>query len=631
MKKIVLILALCAMSLPGFSRSLNVTTGGGNVVYSFAAPEMGSATYDSSTGFTIRGRAFTASDIVSMAVEENDVAANTVEVSWTGAGARVVIAGNVARLVDVLVDGGHVSITQSAETGDETGEISYSLSGTSGDGSFTLTGSYKATLELRGLTLTSTRGAAIDLQNGKRIALSAKNGTENFLVDSPTGSQKAALYCKGHLELKGKGSLTVSGMKGHAISAKEYVEVKNLTLTIPTAAKDGINCAQYYLQESGTVTISGVADDGIQTDYKDAENREEEDTGSMTVSGGSLTIAVTGNACKGMKAEGNVKISGGTINITTTGKGIWDSAKAKTKASSCIGSDENIEITGGTLTLSSTGSGGKGLSPDGLFTMTDGDLNITTSGGVFAYVNGTEYDGYTGNTDNLNSDYKSSAKGIKADSGVTIDGGTIHVVTTGKGAEGIESKGTLTVNGGSIYVKAYDDAINSASHLYIKGGETTVISTNNDGLDANGSVYIQGGKTMAFGGRSPECGIDANSEQGYTVFFTGGELLAVGGSNSVPTTDASTQAYVSTSASTSAGNVITLKKGDEVLTTFTVPADYTSTGSSGGGGRPGGGGGAGGQILVTCPGIVSGQSYTLSNGSSITTVTGVQKGSGRPW
>lgn len=60
--------------------------------------------------------------------------------------------------------------------------------------------------------------------------------------------------------------------------------------------------------------------------------------------------------------------------------------------------------------------------------------------------------------------------------------------------------------------------------MYIKGGTITVYSSGNDGLDSNGNLYFSGGTTVAYGTRSPECGIDANEEEGYTVFFTGGNV-----------------------------------------------------------------------------------------------------------
>ena len=343
MKKIMFAALALSIGLGVNARRLNVAVG--QVVYSFPDTEMGVAEYSAAKGFTIMGRDFAASEISAMYVDDSKIDAKTVEVKYSATGATVTVAGNVARLVDATVARAHVSIVQSSETGDATGEISYSLSGVSADGSFALDGSYKTTLELRGLDLTSTRGAAINVNNGKRIAVSAKNGTVNKLADAAGGSQKAALYTKGHLELKGKGSLTIAGNASHAISAKEYVEIKNLTLTITSAFKDGINCAQYFLMESGSVNISGIDGDGIQVDFKDAENRETEDTGTATITGGTIDIAVTATACKGIKTEGDIFVKGGEITIKTSAKGMWDETKSKTKASSCLGADGDVNIS----------------------------------------------------------------------------------------------------------------------------------------------------------------------------------------------------------------------------------------------------------------------------------------------
>lgn len=631
MIKPIVCLALAVATLPASARTLNVVCS--NVTYAFPAEEMGVVTYNSGDGFSFMGRHISSDEITRMFVDDSTVEPNTVTVTYNSEGANAVVAGNIAAVVDVSFAGAHVTVTQSDLVDTTVGEITYRLSGASNNGAFVLIGSYKSTIELLGIDLTSLEGAAMDIQNGKRIAVSAKNGTINSLTDGPTGNHKAALYCKGHLELKGKGELNVTGRTAHAVSAKEYIELKNCTLNILGAKKDGINCTQYFAMESGSITIAGIEGDGIQTDFKDTTDREPEDTGSINITGGTIKIDVTATACKGLKAEGDVTVSGGTLEITTSAKGQWDSSKAKTKASAGIGADANVTIDGGKLTISASGSGGKGISCDGSLTINAGEINVTTTGGVFAYVNGTEYDGYTGNLDNLASDAKSSPKGMKADGAIEINGGQITVNTTGYGAEGIESKSTLTVNDGSIFVKAYDDAINSSSHMYIKGGTVTVISTKNDGLDSNGNLYIMGGKTMALGGSSPECGIDANTEQGYKVYFTGGSLLAVGGSNSVPSNSESTQAYVTGTGTAQANQTITLKSGSTELVSFIVPAEYTA--STSGSGRPGGPGGSGNgsQILITCGGIVSGQSYTLQNGTSSSNVTARQYGSssGRPW
>lgn len=644
MKKILTSVIMASSALLGAeAQTLNVTTG--SVTYAFPADQMGNATYQSGETLTVMGKIFNVSDIDKMYVSSDEVDDNTVTVTYDGTSASVTVAGNIAQYVTPTVSNAHVTIAQNENVSDDTcGEITYTLSGTSTDGEFTMTGSYKATVELNGLTLTNTLGAPLNIQNGKRIDLSVKKGTTNTLSDATDGDWKGCIVCKGHLEMKGKGTLNVYGNTAHGIYAKEYIEMKNCTVNILSAIKDGINCNQYFLMESGSLTISGIGDDGIQVSYKDDTDREAEDTGSITIAGGTVDITVTGTASKGLKAEGDVTISGGTVNITTSGNGTWDDDDSKTKASSCISADGNILIEDGTLALSSTGAGGKGINGDGTLTINGGTITISTTGGMYAYVNGKEYTNYTGNTDNLDSDYKSSPKGMKIDGNVEINGGTINVTTTGNGAEGIESKAVLTINDGTIVVNAYDDAINSSSHMYIKGGDITVVASNNDGLDSNGNMYISGGTIKAFGTSSPECGIDANEEDGYTVIFTGGTLLAVGGGNSVPSTSESTQAYVSTSMSVTANSEITLKSGSNTLATFTVPSNYSSSSTGGGGGggfgpRMGGGPGGGGHggnsggssILISCPDITSGSSYTVTSGTSSSTAAAVIKGSNGGW
>lgn len=646
MKKTLFIIAAMGMTVNAAAQTLNIVAG--SVTYAVPAAQAGDMTYQNGTSLTVMGKTLQTTDITRMYVDNTTVTDNTVNIVYNGTEATVTVAGNIAQYVTPVVNGAHVSVTQSDNVGDDTcGEITYSLSGESPDGEFSMTGSYKATVELRGLTLTNLAGAPINIQDGKRIEMSVKKDTENTLTDCLSGTQKGCIVCKGHLELKGKGTLNVYGNTAHAIYAKEYVSLKNATVNVLSAVKDGVNCNQYFLMDSGTLNISGVADDGVQVAYKeeDETQRETEDTGSITVNGGTLNIAVTGTATKGLKADGNVLVTAGDLTITTSGGGKWDEDAAKTKASTCISADGNVQIDGGTLSLASSGSGGKGISCDAELIINGGDITVNTTGGMYAYVNGTEYTDYTGNTDRLTSDQKSSAKGMKADGNVTINGGTINVTTKGNGAEGIESKAVLTINDGTINCYTYDDAINSSSHMYIKGGDITVVATNNDGLDSNGNMYIQGGTIRAFGTTSPECGIDANEEEGYSVIFTGGTLLAVGGGNSVPSTSESTQPYVSGSMSVTANQEITLKDGDTVLASFTVPENYTASSTGGGprisaapGGGPGGGGwgGSGSSILISCENLSSGSGYTLTSGTSSSKVTAVLTGSsggggGRPW
>lgn len=627
-------MTLCAF----FAHSQSINFSNGFVTYNFPAEVAGEMTFEGNS-VRVAGRVFDLSEWSQLKVIDDSLSSNTVEVKYSESAAAVSVAGNIAPYVDVVVSAGHVTVNQSDLVSDATcGEITYILSGECADGEFTLNGTYKSTIELQGVTLTNPAGAALNIQNGKRIALSAKTGTVNSLTDG-NGSQKGAIDCKGHLELKGKGELNLTGNKSHAVYAKEYIEIKNLTLNILGAAKDGLNCNQYFLMESGNVSIASTGDDGIQTSYKDDTDREAEDTGSITINGGTLTVAISADAAKCIKADADVIINGGTLNLASTANGIWDSSKSKTKASACIGADGDISINAGDLNLKATGSGGKGISCDGVFTMADGKLEVATSGGMLVYSNGSLNHNYTADAERIASDNKSSAKGIKADSGVSIKGGEIYVTTATNNAEGIESKKDLEISGGTIFVKGYDDGINSANDFRISGGDVTVISIVGDGLDSNGNLYISGGYIRTMGSGGMEMGLDAATESGCAVYITGGTLLAFGGSNTYPTKSGSTQAFVKTTGSIKSNSEVMVKSGNDVLATFTVPAEYNSNsttpafgpgnGPGGGGWNPGGGGSGSGSVMISCPQLVSGQTYTIVNGTSTVSVKAALTGSGR--
>ena len=551
--------------------------------------------------------------------------AQNVTVVYSGDTAMVTVDPSVTQYLTVTQSRAHVSIAQSSDLATE---ITYNLSGSSSDGEFYMSGSYKATLELNGLTLTNTTpvysGAAMHIQNGKRIKVKVITGTTNSLTDAASGSQKGCLYIKGHAEFAQQGTLNVVGNVKHAIKAGEYITLKNATLNITSAVGDGISCNEYFLMQSGTVNISGTGDDGIQCDLDGTEStgetadHEDEDSGNIYISGGTININCTAIAAKGIKAAGDMNISGGNITVTTSGKGEWDSVDLETNSACCLSADSNMTISGGTLTLTSTGSGGKGMKCDGVMTISDGDITVTTTGTLY-YNNGTtENTNYTGNTDNVSSDYYSSPKGIKAglkvatgttvvngrtvtsyaySGGMVINGGTLKVTTSGRNAEGIESKNTLEINGGEIIVNSYDDGINAGQNLTVNGGFIYSRATNNDGMDANGNFYINGGLVYAIGASSPELALDANSEEQKKLYINGGVVIAVGG---IENGSVISQPYIQRS-SASSNTWYTITCGDSTIS-FLTP-----TVSSGGG--PGGGSSY--RFVISAP-----STPTLANGNN---------------
>ena len=549
--------------------------------------------------------------------------AQNVTVVYSNDIATVTMDSVASQHLTVTQSGAHVSIEQSSDLATE---ITYNLSGTSSDGEFYMSGSYKATIELNGLTLTNTTpvysGAAVHIQNGKRIKVKVVTGTTNSLTDAASGTQKGCLYIKGHAEFAQQGTLNIVGNVKHGIKAGEYITLKNATINVTSAVGDGISCNEYFLMESGVITISGTGDDGIQCDLDGTEStgetndHEEEDSGNIYISGGTINITCNAIAAKGIKAEGDMNISGGDITVTTTGKGMWDTDDLETKAACGLSADGNMNISGGTLNLTSTGSGGKGMKCDSVLTISDGDITVTTSGGLY-YNNGTtENTNFTGNTDHINSDYYSSPKGIKAglkiqngnsytySGGLVISGGNIKVTTSGTNGEGIESKNYLNIDGGEIYVNAYDDGINAAQDLTVTDGFIYSHSANNDGMDANGNFYINGGLVYAIGARSPELALDANSEEQKRLYINGGVIIAVGG---IENGSSVNQPKIQ-SSNISSNTWYTITYGDNAV------AFYTPTISTGPGPGPGPGPGGGGSTTVisapTTPSLTTGNSIT---------------------
>lgn len=631
------------------AQTMNIRVG--QVTYQFPAEQTGVMNYTDGSTLTVMDKVFVLAEVEDMYVDETTVVDNMVSVVYNESSATVTVAGNVAKYLTISVSGAHVDIAQSEDLDQE---ITYTLSGSSTDGEFYMSGSYKATIELNGLTLTNanpvTSGAAVHIQNGKRIKVKVMDGTINTLVDNASGSQKGAFYVKGHPEFSKSGVLNVVGNLKHAIKSGEYIELKEATLNVTSAQGDGINCAQYFLMKSGNVNINNVTDDGIQCDIEDTDvgstgettDHDDEDSGNIYLEGGTININTSGKAAKGIKSEGDLFVKAGTINITTTGHGKWDDEDVKTKAAACLGSDAKVVISGGTLTLTSTGAGGKGINCDAEFELSGGDVTVVTKGGLY-YNNGTtENTNYTGNTDNIDSDYHSSSKGVKADGAITITGGRINVSTAGLNAEGIESKTTILISNGEVVVNAYDDAINvggDGTDLIIEGGYVYARAMNNDGIDGNGNVYVKGGLVYAIGANSPEVAIDANTEEGKKLYVQGGTIIAVGKLESGASITGGTAKQTT---SWSAETWYALYNGGELVAAFKTPTQSSSSG--GPGGRPGG---SSSQALVvytsSTPTLTSGVTMsggteyfagaaniggTVSGGSTVTLSTYTSSGGG---
>ena len=389
----------------------------------------------------------------------------------------------------------------------------------------------------------------------------------------------------------------------------DYAFILNGASMKCTTIKDeavGVHSEGTVLISDGTLTLN-TYDHGIKSDY------------DMEITGGTITYNINGPASKALKCEGNLHITGGNISGTVSGGGETASDQT-TSASAGFKCDNNVTIDGGTFDLKATGNGDKGMSIDGWLIINDGNIKVSTTGSRYNSDNSSG--GYYPGGGSSSSDMRSSPKGIKVDGNITINGGTITVSATGgEGAEGIESKSVMTVNGGYIEVTSYDDALNSASHMYLKGGYVYAVATGNDAIDSNGNMYLSGGHVFCCGS---EEGLDANSEGGYTVYIqSGAALMAIGGGMGAIESGASL-GQTCYQGTVSANTRYALYNGSNVDFAVLVP-----TISSQGGG-PGGPGGQSGSktVVVTAPSSPKLYSGISFSGTTFWTGKGATSASG---
>lgn len=388
--------------------TMNVVAG--NLTVDYNASDVGTMTVGDGTTLTIAGKTYTLTDLSSITFDNTVQTAATVNVTYSGTTATAAVAGDVAALLTATLSAADVAFVQDSSLTDE---ITYTLSGTSSDGSFYMDGELKATVALNGLTLTNADGAAIQIDNGKRIAIVVTDGTTNTLTDG-AGTQDACFFVNGHAEFSGGGTLNITGNAKHAYRSDEYTEIKSSfgTLNITGAARDGIHCRQYFRMKGGTVNVAGTTGDGIDVEITD--DTTDELNGQALLEGGTLNLSVTSVDTKGVACDSLLTVSGTTVVATVSGNG-------------CKGfkSGTNMLMSGGSLTMT---------------------------------VSGTTY------TDPTTGD-ESKCRGVSVTGDLTLSGGTLSFTVTGNKAKAIKVDGNLYYTSAMTSYTSYVDADGTATKI----------------------------------------------------------------------------------------------------------------------------------------------------------------------
>jgi hypothetical protein len=454
------------------------------------------------------------------------------------------------------------------------------------DASLVLSGNYDFNLYLNGLGLANPGGAAINNDGAGTMHVTLVEGTANRLTDGAEGDQKAAFYSKGDFVINGSGSLEARGKTAHAIAAKGAFTQTGGTILVKESVKDGINAQRVDI--SGGAFTARTKGDGIQGDD------------GVSITGGAFSIVTTADDVKahGVKSDGNIVIGtggGGTapdIAIAVYGNG-----------SKCISADGDIAIHSGILSLNTEGDGYwdaaaleadkttacAGIKCDGDLSINGGSLTLVSAGtggkgisvdGDITINDGTIDVTTTGKAYVYNSAYDTKSKAIKSDNNLTINNGTISIRTYTDGAEGLECEYALAINGGLIEINSYDDAINASGGEDGRSGRI-LIAGGRIFCNASGNDGIDSNGTIAITGGTVISLGSAAPEEGFdcdnnTFAITGGTLIGFGGATSKPTASATTECTVECNINYASLYHIEAAGGAEIMT-FEMPRSYNGT------------------------------------------------------
>ncbi len=527
----------------------------------------------------------------------------------------------------VPIDGQTITITE---------EGTYLLSGSLSNGSVVVATdeNVKVRLILNGVAINNDSSAAIYVQSADKVFITLAPDSENMLSNGGTyeavddNNIDSVIFSKSDLTLNGSGSLTVTAKAGHGIVSKDDLVITGGTYAI-TAASQGI---------SGKDSIRILDGDFAITSGKDALHSENEDNaekGFVYIAGGNFNLTASGD---GISASGNMTLLDGMYTMTTgggseNGKDHQEGGPGGSGGPGGMDNPGEDMMTSGERPKENRGemsdndqmtppsddqqpSGQMMEQPDRSDEETETDEEIETE-----ETTGTKGIKAKGNLIISGGTYTINAAddGIHSNSNITINGGTLAIASGDDGVhadgqvivndgtiaisesyEGIEGNEKVLIVGGQIALTSSDDGFNGDT-IEISGGHTE-IDAEGDGIDANGIMTVSGGETYVSGPTG-----DGNGALDYETdaVITGGILVAAGSSGmAVNFGDNSTQGSILVNMDRQeAGTdiVLTDASGTELIN-WQPSKQYTS-------------------VVISCPGIVQGESYTLKTGTSKTTVT----------
>lgn len=290
----------------------------------------------------------------------------------------------------------------------------------------------------------------------------------------------------------------------------------------------------------------------------------------------------------------------GTENTVTSGETYSEAALAD-KTDGAIFAHDDLTINGsGALTV--TAAYKHGIAANDSLRITGGKITVTAPADT-VHVNDSLH--ITGAAITLSA----GDDAIHSDTSVAILGGSLTVNTCNEGIEAPE----ILIEDGAVTVTSTDDGINacgtetsdgSLPSVTISGGTVTLLNPSGrdaDGIDSNGNIDINGGLVyISLVGDGGNCALDYGSENGGACRINGGTVVACGGSTMLEAmSENSAQPSILYAGTTqAAGTKITLQDSSgETLLTYAAPNSFSA-------------------VLVSCPEMTTGSTYTLTLGDT---------------
>lgn len=373
MKRLIVFAAAIAMvAANAAAQTLRVWDHAGSTAWIYDANTLLNPMSFEGNAITISGFKHEASNGVWMTVDNSefqaDIVANPNVVYITGGddpGVHVYAAGELAPYLTVRNDAECCNVDITVADALQR-ELTFVLRGSAQ--TVAIHGNYKTTVVLDGIELWANNTAmrpALWIDNGKRIELQVKG--QNSFKDAATNEKKAALYVKGHAEWKGDGTVSIAGAQRHAYASGEYTQFKKSftgTFNVTSAGSDGMHVEQYLEINGGTFNIAGNKGDGIDVSYVYADKAEttptdDEFNGQFIMNGGTITVAATEAATKGVKCDDKMTITAGRINATAQADGTRGISAG---TDLYLGTEDGTDATAAHLYL--TANGGEYTDPE---------------------------------------------------------------------------------------------------------------------------------------------------------------------------------------------------------------------------------------------------------------------------